>query len=94
MFTAHSQARTMNIHYQLSTLKKGDSSIADYFHKFTGLVDTLAAIDQPLKQEEQISFLLAGLGSKYESFITIVQMRTDLISIESLLAISCLMSFA
>jgi hypothetical protein len=29
MFTAHSRARTMNIHYQLSTLKKGDSSIAD-----------------------------------------------------------------
>uniref|UniRef100_A0A2N9GVB0 Retrotransposon Copia-like N-terminal domain-containing protein n=1 Tax=Fagus sylvatica TaxID=28930 RepID=A0A2N9GVB0_FAGSY len=84
MFTAHSRARTMNIHYQLSTLKKGDSSIADYFHKFTGLVDTLAAIDQPLKQEEQISFLLAGLGSEYESFVTTVQMRTDLISIESL----------
>ena len=74
----------MNIHYQLSTLKKRDSSIANYFHKFTGLVDTLAAIDQPLKQEEQISFLLASLGSEYESFVTTVQMRTDLISIESL----------
>jgi hypothetical protein len=84
MFTAHSRACTMNIHYQLSTLKKGDSSIADYFHKFTGLVDTLAAIDQPLKQGEQISFLFAGLGSEYESFVTTVQMRTDLISIESL----------
>ena len=84
MFTAHSRARTMNIHYQLSTLKKGDSSIADYFHKFTGLVDTLAAIDQPLKQEEQISFLLAGLSSEYESFVTTVQMRTDLIPLESL----------
>jgi hypothetical protein len=58
MFTAHSRARTMNIHYQLSALKKGDSSIADYFLKFTGLVDTLAAIDQPLKQEEQSLFFL------------------------------------
>jgi hypothetical protein len=84
MFTAHSRACTMNIHYQLSTLKKGDSSISGYFHKFTGLVDTLAAIDQPLKQEEQISFLLAGLGSEYEFFVTTVQMRTDLISIEAL----------
>ena len=84
MLTTHSRARTMNIHYQLSTLKKGDSSIVDYFLKFTGLVDTLAAIDQPLKQEEQISFLLTGLGFEYESFVTTVQMRTDLISIESL----------
>ena len=84
MFTAHSRARIMNIHYQLSTLKKGDSSITDYFHKFTGLMDTLAAIDQTLKQEEQSSFLLAGLGSEYESFVTTVQMWIDLISIEAL----------
>ena len=61
----------MNIHYQLSTLRKGDSSIVDYFQKFTSLVDTLTATDQPLKQEEQLSFLLAGLGSEYESFVTI-----------------------
>jgi hypothetical protein len=84
MFTAHSRACTMTIQYQLSTLKKGDSSIADYFHKFTGLMDTLAAINQPLTEEEQISFLLAGLGSEYESFITTVHMRTDLLSVESL----------
>uniref|UniRef100_A0A2N9EGA7 Uncharacterized protein n=1 Tax=Fagus sylvatica TaxID=28930 RepID=A0A2N9EGA7_FAGSY len=84
MFTAHSRARVMNIHYQLSTLKKGDSSIADYFHKFTGLIATLAAINKPLTDEEQISFLLAGLGSEFESFVTTVQMRTDLLSIEAL----------
>jgi hypothetical protein len=84
MFTAHSRARVMNIHYQLSTLKKGDSSIADYFHKFTGLIATLAAINKPLTDEEQISFLLAGLGSEFESFVTMVQMRTDLLSVEAL----------
>uniref|UniRef100_A0A2N9H011 Reverse transcriptase Ty1/copia-type domain-containing protein n=1 Tax=Fagus sylvatica TaxID=28930 RepID=A0A2N9H011_FAGSY len=80
MFTAHSWARVMNIHYQLSTLKKGDSSIANYFHKFIGLIATLAAINKPLTEEEQISFLLAGLGSEFESFVTTVQMRTDLLS--------------
>ena len=84
MFTAHSQARVMNIHYQLSTLKKEDSSIADYFHKFTGLIATLAAINKPLTDEEQISFLLAGLGSEFESFVTTIQMRTDLLSIKAL----------
>uniref|UniRef100_A0A2N9J5T9 Retrotransposon Copia-like N-terminal domain-containing protein n=1 Tax=Fagus sylvatica TaxID=28930 RepID=A0A2N9J5T9_FAGSY len=84
MFTAHSRARVMNIHYQLSTLKKGDSSIADYFHKFTGLIATLAAIDKPLTEEEQVSFLLAGLGSEFKSFVTTIQMRTDLLFIEAL----------
>lgn len=53
--------RTMQVHYQLTTLKKGNSSIADYFHQFTTLVDTLVAIDQPLNDFELISFLLAGL---------------------------------
>jgi hypothetical protein len=47
-------------------------------------VDTPTAIDQPLKQEEQLSFLLAGLSFEYESFVTTVQMQTDLIPIESL----------
>uniref|UniRef100_A0A2N9H9G4 Reverse transcriptase Ty1/copia-type domain-containing protein n=1 Tax=Fagus sylvatica TaxID=28930 RepID=A0A2N9H9G4_FAGSY len=41
MFTSQSRARQMQLHHQISTLKKGDSSIADYFHKFTTLADTL-----------------------------------------------------
>jgi hypothetical protein len=65
-------------------LKKGDSSIADYFHKLTGLIATLAAIDKPLTEEEQVPLLLAGLGSEFESFVTTVQMRIDLLSIEAL----------
>ena len=72
--------RMFTAHYQLFTLKKGDLSIADYFHKFTGLIATLAAINKPLTDKEQISFLLASLGSEFESFVTTVQMRTDLLS--------------
>ena len=30
----------MQIYYQLATLKKGNSSIADYFQQFINLVDT------------------------------------------------------
>jgi hypothetical protein len=48
MFTSQSRAHSMQIHHQISTLKKGDSSIADFYHKFTSLADTLTAIDQPL----------------------------------------------
>ena len=45
MFTSQSRARTMQIHYQLAILKKDNSSVADYFHQFTTLVNTLVAID-------------------------------------------------
>uniref|UniRef100_A0A2N9HTS2 Reverse transcriptase Ty1/copia-type domain-containing protein n=1 Tax=Fagus sylvatica TaxID=28930 RepID=A0A2N9HTS2_FAGSY len=84
MFTSQSRARTMQIHYQLATLRKGDLSIADFFHRFTGLADTLAAIDQPLADYELVSFLMAGLGSEYDSLVTSVQTRADPLSLEEL----------
>ena len=84
MFTAHSRARSMNIHCQLATLKKGDSSIADYFHKFTHLTDTLAAVAQPLPPHEALSFLLAGLGSDYDSLVTSVKTQVLPMSLDDL----------
>jgi len=44
-FTSKAKSRTLQIHYQQATIRKGDMSIADYFQKLTGLADTLAAID-------------------------------------------------
>jgi hypothetical protein len=61
MLTAHSWARSMNIHYELATLKKGDSSIAHYFHKFTHLTDTLSQLlNHFLNMKPFLSFLLAS----------------------------------
>ncbi|KAF5451062.1 hypothetical protein F2P56_031361 [Juglans regia] len=84
MFTSTSRARSMNLHYQLATLKKGGSSVSDYFHKFTTIADTLAAVDQPLNEFELVSFLLAGLGPEFDSFVTSVTTRVDPISLEDL----------
>jgi hypothetical protein len=84
MFISQSRARSMSIHYQLATLRKGDSSISDYFHRFTHLVDTLAAIAQPLPLHESLSFLLAGLGSDYDSLVTSVQTQINPISLEDI----------
>jgi hypothetical protein len=84
MFTAQSRARSMSIHYQLATLRKGDSSITDYYHRFTKLTDTLAAINQPLPHHESLSFLLAGLGSDYDSLVTTIQTQLNPIALEDL----------
>ena len=84
MFISQSQARSMSIHYQLATLRKGDSSISDYFHQFTHLVDTLVAIAQLLPLHESLSFLLAGLGSDYDSLVTSVQTQINPISLEDI----------
>lgn len=34
LFASQSQARTTQVHYQLATLKKGNSNIANYYQKF------------------------------------------------------------
>ena len=34
--------------------------MADFYQKFTSVADTLAAIDQPLKDFDLVNFFLAG----------------------------------
>jgi hypothetical protein len=47
-------------------------------------MDALAAVDQPLNDFELISFLLARLGSNYESFMMSVTTRVEPLSLEDL----------
>jgi hypothetical protein len=72
----------MQVHYQLATLKKGDSTVTEYFQKFK----SLAAAGQPLNDFELVSFLLAGLGSEFDPFVTSVTTRVDPLSLEELYA--------
>jgi hypothetical protein len=74
----------MQLHHQISTLKKGDSSMADFYHKFTSVADTLAAIDQPLKDFDLFSFFLAGLGSEYEALVTAIQQHRGEVTLDEL----------
>uniref|UniRef100_A0A2N9FJE8 CCHC-type domain-containing protein n=1 Tax=Fagus sylvatica TaxID=28930 RepID=A0A2N9FJE8_FAGSY len=51
---------------------------------FMNLADTLAVVDHPLNDVEMISFLLAGLGSEYDSFVTSVNTHVEPLSLEDL----------
>uniref|UniRef100_A0A2N9F894 Reverse transcriptase Ty1/copia-type domain-containing protein n=1 Tax=Fagus sylvatica TaxID=28930 RepID=A0A2N9F894_FAGSY len=70
MFTSQSRARQMQLHHQISTLKKGDSSIADYFHTFTTLADTLAAIEHPLSDYQLTHSRPYNLDDLYGLFLS------------------------
>jgi len=80
MFASQANARIMQVHFQLATLKKGNSSVTDYFHKLKTLSDTLATCGQPLNDFEAVSFLLASLGSEFDPLVTSVTTRIDPIS--------------
>lgn len=53
----------MQIHYQLATSKKGNSSITEYFQTIKAMSDNLVAAEHHLSDFESVSYLLAGLGS-------------------------------
>lgn len=80
MFASQGHARIMQVHFQLATLKKGNSSVIDYFHNMKTLSDTLATCGQPLNDFETVSFLLAGVGSEFDPLVTSVTTRVDPIS--------------
>jgi hypothetical protein len=83
-FAAQSKARIVQIHNQLATLKKGALFITNYFQKAQTLAHTLAAIDEPLKESETISYILAGLSTDNDHLVTSVTTRVDPISMEDL----------
>jgi len=74
----------MNVHFQLATLKKDNSTITDYYQRFQQLADALVAVNKPLSHFEMVSFLLAGLGSEYDPLVTSVQTRVEPLPIEEL----------
>lgn len=84
LFASQAKARSMQVHFQLATLKKGNSSIADYFSKFQALVDALTASGHSPNEFESVSFLLAGLGPDYDPFVTSVTTRVEPLSIDEI----------
>ncbi len=84
LFASHSRARILQLHFQLATLKKAGSSIADYFQKFKYLSDNLATTGQPLNDFEQHSFPLAGLGTNFDSIVASLSTKSKPMSIEDL----------
>ena len=80
LFAAKSQARIMQLHYQLATLKKGSDSVAEYYQKAKFLCDTLAAAGKSLPPIEFITYLLTGLGTDFDSLVTCITTRVDPLS--------------
>lgn len=80
MFSFQSQVKEFQVHFQLMNLSRGYQSVSDYFGKVCQLADSLASSGTPLSEKEMITYLLNGLGSYYESYVTSITMRGDPIS--------------
>jgi hypothetical protein len=67
-------------------LEEGRPLYNRILQKMKALADTLAIIGQPLKDEEFIAYLLAGLDESYDSLVTFVTTRDDAIPLSELFA--------
>jgi len=70
MYKAESSTSVMQVHFQLATIKKRNTSIAEYFQQLKTLNDTLVAVGQPITEFQSISVLLASSGTEYDPFVT------------------------
>ncbi|RVW34641.1 Retrovirus-related Pol polyprotein from transposon RE1 [Vitis vinifera] len=62
---------------------QGSMSMIDYIMKVKGAADSLAAIGEPVSEQDQIMNLLGGLGSDYNAVVTAINIREDKISLEA-----------
>ncbi|XP_042479750.1 subtilisin-like protease SBT4.3 [Macadamia integrifolia] len=82
IYASQSQARVMQLKYQLSQLKKGSVPLADYLQRVKELVDNLAAAAHPVSDSDVILHILRGLGSDYDAFATSVTTHIDPLSLD------------
>lgn len=69
-FSSSTRARTVQLRVELATAQKKDLSATDYFGKIKNLATEMAAADAALRDDEILAYLLAGLPSEYDSYVT------------------------
>lgn len=84
MFSSTSQARILTIWSQLSSLKKGNLSISDYFQWGKSLSDVMAAVGHLLHEIDIISYSLVGLDSSYDPLVASINTQLDPLSLEDI----------
>ncbi|KAK6148412.1 hypothetical protein DH2020_019324 [Rehmannia glutinosa] len=84
VFALQSRAKAVHVRSQLSNLQKGNQSATDYFMTIKRLTDELAIADQPLKCDDIVTYLLAGLRPEYDSLISMVSRRDGSLTLEEI----------
>jgi hypothetical protein len=71
---------------ELATTMKCDLSADDYFRKIKSLVDEMAVADAPLRDDEIVAYLLAGLSLDYDPFVTSMATKRDPLTLDGVYA--------
>jgi hypothetical protein len=56
----------------------------DYFLFIKRMADELALAGQPLKSDEILTYVLAGLGQEYDSLVSTITSHSDVVTLKEL----------
>ncbi|KAL9426374.1 hypothetical protein AB3S75_033203 [Citrus x aurantiifolia] len=77
LFASQSKARILQLKMQLQTTKKNAMTMSDYVNKMKNLADSLAMAGKYVTEDDLISYILAGLGTKYDPVVVNITARID-----------------
>jgi hypothetical protein len=77
LYSSQTRARTVNTRIALTMTKKLQLSVADYYNKMRSLADDMAFSGTPLRDDELVSYILAGLDEDYNSVYSVVTSRVE-----------------
>jgi hypothetical protein len=80
-FLSIKKARSVNTRISLSNTRKGNITISEYVGKMRTLADDMATSGKPLDEEVVVSYILASLDEDYDSIVTTLVARADVVSV-------------
>lgn len=72
------------MHLTLSTTKKGNMSVVEYYTKMKDFGDDVAGIGRPLNEGDLVVYIIIGLNEEFESLVLVLIARVQLIGMEEL----------
>jgi hypothetical protein len=82
MFVAQSKARVSNLQIAIANTKRHQfNTTSIYLTKMRGFADELVAAGRVLLDKELVSYILAGLGSRYDALVAALSVVTTPLSL-------------
>jgi hypothetical protein len=86
LYSSQARACSVNMRIVVGTTKKNHLSIAEYYSKMRSLADDMVSTGMAIRDDEFVSYILAGLNEEYNSVYTAVVTRVDPITPSELYA--------
>jgi hypothetical protein len=75
-FASSTRSHVSHLKRQLQTLKQGSKTYSEYLKNAKSWFNQLAAIGNPIDDEDLISYIISGLNPSFNAFVTVFSMTS------------------